>query len=120
MVAAGLTNKAIAKRLSISIRTVEGHIYHACTKLTCRTEPCLPTPWPPRQERFDDAATGLIAVAAGRRLPSVGSSCAFRTGKPLCSARERNCFSANRRPRPASGIRMPAHTPSAPGVVQAS
>ena len=33
MVAAGLTNKAIAERLSISIRTVEGHIYHACTKL---------------------------------------------------------------------------------------
>lgn len=33
MVAAGLGNKAIAERLSISVRTVEGHIYHACNKL---------------------------------------------------------------------------------------
>jgi DNA-binding CsgD family transcriptional regulator len=33
MVAAGLTNKAIAERISISVRTVEGHIYHACNKL---------------------------------------------------------------------------------------
>lgn len=33
MVAAGLSNKAIAERLSISVRTVEGHIYHACNKL---------------------------------------------------------------------------------------
>jgi hypothetical protein len=44
----------------------------------------------------------------------------IRTGKPLCSARERSCFSANWRPRPAAGIRMPAHSPSAPGVLQAS
>jgi DNA-binding CsgD family transcriptional regulator len=33
MVAAGLTNKAIAERLSISVRTVEGHIYRGCIKL---------------------------------------------------------------------------------------
>jgi DNA-binding NarL/FixJ family response regulator/GTPase SAR1 family protein len=33
MVAEGLSNKAIAERLSVSVRTVEGHIYHACTKL---------------------------------------------------------------------------------------
>ncbi|MET0717421.1 MAG: helix-turn-helix transcriptional regulator, partial [Pseudoxanthomonas sp.] len=33
MVADGLTNKAIAENLCVSIRTVEGHIYRACTKL---------------------------------------------------------------------------------------
>jgi DNA-binding NarL/FixJ family response regulator len=33
MVAEGLSNKAIAERLLVSVRTVEGHIYHACTKL---------------------------------------------------------------------------------------
>lgn len=29
----GLTNKQIAARLHVSVRTVEGHIYHACMKL---------------------------------------------------------------------------------------
>ena len=33
MVAAGLSNKAIAEKLTISVRTVETHVYHACTKL---------------------------------------------------------------------------------------
>lgn len=33
MVAQGMTNKAIAVRLSVSIRTVEGHVYKACMKL---------------------------------------------------------------------------------------
>lgn len=33
MVADGLSNKAIAERLCVSVRTVEGHIYRACTKL---------------------------------------------------------------------------------------
>jgi DNA-binding NarL/FixJ family response regulator len=33
MVAEGLSNKAIAERLCISVRTVEGHIYRACTKV---------------------------------------------------------------------------------------
>src|SRR6185503_672990 len=33
MVSDGMTNKAIAERLSVSVRTVEGHIYRACTKL---------------------------------------------------------------------------------------
>lgn len=33
MVAQGLTNKAIAERLCVSVRTVEGHIYRACIKL---------------------------------------------------------------------------------------
>lgn len=33
MVADGLTNKAIAETLCVSVRTVEGHIYRACTKL---------------------------------------------------------------------------------------
>jgi hypothetical protein len=43
-----------------------------------------------------------------------------RTGKPFSSAKDRSCRRANRRPRPASGIKMPAHTPSAPGVLQAA
>ncbi|MGV0836324.1 LuxR C-terminal-related transcriptional regulator [Mycolicibacterium thermoresistibile] len=33
MVSQGLTNKAIAERLCVSVRTVEGHIYRACIKL---------------------------------------------------------------------------------------
>ncbi|HYZ69304.1 MAG TPA: LuxR C-terminal-related transcriptional regulator, partial [Mycobacterium sp.] len=33
MVSEGMTNKAIAERLSVSVRTVEGHIYRACMKI---------------------------------------------------------------------------------------
>ncbi|MGQ9409570.1 LuxR C-terminal-related transcriptional regulator [Mycolicibacterium gilvum] len=33
MVSQGLTNKAIAQRLSVSVRTVEGHVYRACMKI---------------------------------------------------------------------------------------
>ncbi|MDZ4264545.1 MAG: helix-turn-helix transcriptional regulator, partial [Mycobacterium sp.] len=33
MVSQGLTNKAIAERLGVSVRTVEGHVYKACMKL---------------------------------------------------------------------------------------
>jgi DNA-binding NarL/FixJ family response regulator len=33
MVAQGLSNKAIAERLCVSVRTVEGHIYRACSKV---------------------------------------------------------------------------------------
>lgn len=33
MVARGMSNREIADRLVVSVRTVEGHIYHSCTKL---------------------------------------------------------------------------------------
>lgn len=33
LIAEGLSNRQIAERLSVSIRTVEGHIYRGCTKL---------------------------------------------------------------------------------------
>ncbi|WP_231639724.1 helix-turn-helix domain-containing protein [Mycobacterium sp. Marseille-P9652] len=33
LVASGLTSREIAERLSLSARTVEGHVLHACTKL---------------------------------------------------------------------------------------
>lgn len=33
LVAAGLTTREIAERLTVSARTVEGHVLHACTKL---------------------------------------------------------------------------------------
>ncbi|NDK89168.1 helix-turn-helix transcriptional regulator [Gordonia desulfuricans] len=33
LVASGLSNKQIAERLTVSVRTVEGHIYRACAKL---------------------------------------------------------------------------------------
>ena len=33
LAAAGLTNRQIGERLHVSVRTVEGHVYRACTKL---------------------------------------------------------------------------------------
>lgn len=33
LVAAGLSNREIAERLTVSVRTIEGHIYRACVKL---------------------------------------------------------------------------------------
>ncbi|WP_054812396.1 helix-turn-helix transcriptional regulator [Nocardia arizonensis] len=33
LVAAGLSNRQIADRLTVSVRTVEGHLYRACTKM---------------------------------------------------------------------------------------
>ncbi|MBH0778123.1 LuxR C-terminal-related transcriptional regulator [Nocardia bovistercoris] len=33
LVAAGLTNRQIADRLTVSVRTVEGHLYRACAKM---------------------------------------------------------------------------------------
>jgi DNA-binding NarL/FixJ family response regulator len=33
LVAAGLSNREIAERLTVSVRTVEGHVYRACSKL---------------------------------------------------------------------------------------
>ncbi|MDN5934134.1 MAG: helix-turn-helix transcriptional regulator, partial [Pseudonocardia sp.] len=33
LIAAGLSNRAIADRLVLSVRTVEGHTYRACGKL---------------------------------------------------------------------------------------
>jgi DNA-binding CsgD family transcriptional regulator len=33
LIAAGLSNREIAERLTVSVRTVEGHIYRACIKL---------------------------------------------------------------------------------------
>ncbi|NUR61493.1 MAG: helix-turn-helix transcriptional regulator [Catenulispora sp.] len=33
LVAAGLSNRQIAERLVVSVRTVEGHVYRACVKL---------------------------------------------------------------------------------------
>jgi DNA-binding CsgD family transcriptional regulator len=33
MVATGLSNREIASKLLVSVRTVEGHIYRACIKL---------------------------------------------------------------------------------------
>ncbi|MGH3527862.1 MAG: response regulator transcription factor, partial [Pseudonocardiaceae bacterium] len=53
LAASGLTNKQIATRLHVSVRTVEGHIYRACIGLgvtdrtalaTLLTDPTGPTP----------------------------------------------------------------------------
>ena len=33
MIAEGLSNREIANKLLVSVRTVEGHIYRACIKL---------------------------------------------------------------------------------------
>jgi hypothetical protein len=62
------------------------------------------------------------AVIPSRGYRPLSCSCyaVSRIGKPLFSARERSCFRANCRLRPALGIRIPAHTPCAPGVWHAS
>jgi DNA-binding NarL/FixJ family response regulator len=33
LIGAGLSNREIAERLTVSVRTVEGHVYRACSKL---------------------------------------------------------------------------------------
>ncbi|MGH3512050.1 MAG: response regulator transcription factor [Pseudonocardiaceae bacterium] len=33
LAAGGLSNRLIAERLTLSVRTVEGHLYRACSKL---------------------------------------------------------------------------------------
>jgi DNA-binding NarL/FixJ family response regulator len=43
MVAQGMTNKAIAERLCVSVRTVEGHVYKACMKLDLPDRSALAT-----------------------------------------------------------------------------
>jgi DNA-binding CsgD family transcriptional regulator len=43
LVAAGLSNLEIAERLVVSVRTVEGHIYRACTKLDVSDRSALGT-----------------------------------------------------------------------------
>jgi DNA-binding CsgD family transcriptional regulator len=45
--AAQLCNREIAQRLGISVRTVEGHIYHACVKLGLPDRRALATLFPP-------------------------------------------------------------------------
>jgi len=51
LIAYGLSNKQIAERLVVSVRTVEGHIYRACTKLD-----------------ITDRSTLAVAVDPPRRL----------------------------------------------------
>ncbi|WP_232664639.1 helix-turn-helix transcriptional regulator [Pseudonocardia sp. TRM90224] len=41
LASAGLSNKKIAERLVVSVRTVEGHLYRACTKLHVSTRGAL-------------------------------------------------------------------------------
>lgn len=43
MIAAGLSNRDIAERLVVSVRTVEGHVYRACAKLGVRDRGAIAT-----------------------------------------------------------------------------
>ena len=43
LAAAGLSNKQIAERLHVSVRTVEGHVYRACTRLGLTDRAALAT-----------------------------------------------------------------------------
>jgi DNA-binding CsgD family transcriptional regulator len=43
LAAAGLSNKQIAERLHVSVRTVEGHVYRACTRLGLSDRAALAT-----------------------------------------------------------------------------
>ncbi|SIR85694.1 LuxR C-terminal-related transcriptional regulator [Williamsia sterculiae] len=62
LVAAGFSNRAIADRLTVSVRTVEGHIYRACTKLD-----------------VSDRA-GLADVLGGQTSDTVGGQASDRIG----------------------------------------
>jgi DNA-binding NarL/FixJ family response regulator len=56
LVAADLTNRQIANRLTLSVRTVEGHVYRACFKLDVADRDGLARVI--RQERADASARG--------------------------------------------------------------
>lgn len=67
MVAQGLTNREIAKRLFISERTVDGHLEHVREKLAVNTRAQIAA-WVVRQDAAPDVVTPAAPVShAGRR-----------------------------------------------------
>jgi len=84
LVSEGLSNRAIADRLSVSVRTVEGHIYRACTKLGLADRASLataigsPTRASNRVEtrasnRVETRASNRVETRASNRVESHGS-----------------------------------------------
>ena len=69
LVAAGLSNRDIADRLTVSVRTVEGHLYRACIKLDISDREDLAALIPP--------APRLVAEQTRKSpdTPSVGGLC---------------------------------------------
>ncbi|MFD1522877.1 helix-turn-helix transcriptional regulator [Pseudonocardia yunnanensis] len=64
MVAAGMSNRDIADRLRVSVRTVEGHIYHACTRLGVSTRTELAQLLGPPSGDRHGRGTGAMTVGA--------------------------------------------------------
>ena len=95
LVAAGLSNKEIADRLVVSVRTAEGHLYRTCTKL-------------------DISDRGQLAATIRGRTPSHGES-AVSCRRPLPAAGAANGFSTERLLDDGRGCSLRVRRPHRPG-----
>ena len=123
LVAAGLTNRDIADRLTVSVRTVEGHLYRACTKCRLhrprparRADPQRPTPIVPTHSRtaatssasLDFVKAPLFDWTLGRALhpaatptPTICRTCSPPVSRAV-QGRRRRAVRVQRQIRPES------------------
>ncbi len=84
LVSEGLSNRAIADRLSVSVRTVEGHIYRACTKLGLADRASLATAIssPTRaSDRVETRASNRVETRASDRVATPASEGVVSPGR---------------------------------------
>ena len=71
LIGAGLSNRDVAARLTISVRTVEGHIHNAMAKTGTTSREDLAALLPRRQPARESFPTGGRARSVGEHLGSV-------------------------------------------------